>query len=54
MRSSSIPRIALALLIASQPLFTLATRAQTGSQYAVALPGYRYEFPRDHFDHPEY
>lgn len=22
--------------------------------YRVALPGYRYEFPRDHFNHPEY
>src|SRR5690348_5738769 len=25
-----------------------------GQQYRVALPGYRYEFPRDHFSHPEY
>ncbi len=24
------------------------------AQYQQALPGYRYEFPRDHFDHPEY
>jgi predicted secreted hydrolase len=24
------------------------------AQYQVALPGYRYEFPRDHFDHPDY
>jgi predicted secreted hydrolase len=24
------------------------------AQYQVALPGYRYEFPRDHFNHPEY
>jgi predicted secreted hydrolase len=23
-------------------------------QYRKALPGYRYEFPRDHFDHPEF
>ena len=23
-------------------------------QYAPALPGYHYEFPRDHFNHPEY
>lgn len=22
--------------------------------YKVALPGYRYQFPRDHFNHPEY
>jgi predicted secreted hydrolase len=30
------------------------TYAATDSQYTVALPGYRYEFPRDHFDHPNY
>ena len=24
------------------------------AQYQQALPGYRYEFPRDHFDHPDY
>lgn len=23
-------------------------------QYKTALPGYHYEFPRDHFDHPEF
>ena len=23
-------------------------------QYRVALPGYRYEFPRDHFSHPDF
>jgi predicted secreted hydrolase len=26
----------------------------TGSQFKQALPGYRYEFPRDYFSHPEY
>ena len=25
-----------------------------GAQYRMALPGYRYEFPRDHFNHPDY
>ncbi len=25
-----------------------------GQQYAPALPGYQYEFPRDHFSHPDY
>jgi predicted secreted hydrolase len=36
-------------------LFLLATLllATTGP-YRLALPGYRYEFPRDHFNHPEY
>ncbi len=24
------------------------------AQYQQALPGYHYQFPRDHFDHPEY
>ena len=24
------------------------------SQYRVALPGYRYQFPRDHFNHPDF
>jgi len=24
------------------------------AQYKTALPGYRYEFPRDHFNHPDY
>ncbi len=57
MRSSSIVRVALALLLAMQPLLSFAASAslaQDGSKYAVALPGYRYEFPRDHFDHPDY
>jgi predicted secreted hydrolase len=25
-----------------------------GAQYRKALPGYRYEFPRDHFNHPDF
>ena len=24
------------------------------SSYRTALPGYRYEFPRDYFDHPDF
>ena len=35
----------LLLLVIVAPLF---------AQYQQALPGYRYEFPRDHFDHPDY
>jgi predicted secreted hydrolase len=54
MRSSGIARIALTLLLALQLPFAVAASAQADSQYAVALPGYRYEFPRDHFAHPEY
>jgi len=41
---SSVARALLLLLIAA-PLC---------GQYQQALPGYRYEFPRDHFDHPDY
>src|SRR5690242_6399777 len=33
-------------------LFIFAASAV--AQYKDALPGYRYEFPRDHFSHPEY
>ncbi|HLI76220.1 MAG TPA: lipocalin-like domain-containing protein [Acidobacteriaceae bacterium] len=32
-------------------IFCTAVQAQ---QYVPALPGYHYEFPRDHFSHPEY
>jgi len=35
----------LAVLLLSQPL---------AAQYRTALPGYRYEFPRDHFNHSEF
>jgi predicted secreted hydrolase len=35
----------LALLLVAYPL---------GAQYREALPGYRYEFPRDNFNHPEF
>lgn len=39
-------------------LLLLQPAAQTAqissAQYRSALPGYRYEFPRDHFDHPDF
>jgi predicted secreted hydrolase len=57
MRSSRAKsRVIVASLLAAQFLFTFATHAATAteSQYSVALPGYRYEFPRDHFDHSGY
>src|SRR5229473_854250 len=28
--------------------------ASAAAQYRDALPGYRYEFPRDHFNHPDF
>jgi predicted secreted hydrolase len=40
-------RLAPLLLLASAILPALA-------QFRPALPGYRYEFPRDYFDHPDY
>jgi predicted secreted hydrolase len=52
MRSSAITRVTLAFLFAMQPYFSFVTANE--SQYSVALAGYRYEFPRDHFDHPDY
>jgi predicted secreted hydrolase len=35
----------IAVLLLLQPL---------AAQYRTALPGYRYEFPRDHFNHPDF
>ena len=46
-------RNSLACLAAA--LLILQSGAQiSAEQYRVALPGYRYEFPRDHFDHPDF
>ena len=45
------------LLLVAGTLCTLALAgplALAAFEYRVALPGYRYEFPRDHFDHPEF
>jgi|ERR1700722_14181245 len=35
-------------------LLLLAIVNPLGAQYREALPGYRYEFPRDNFNHPEF
>ena len=35
-------------------LLTLLSVPACAQTYAPALPGYRYEFPRDHFNHPAY
>jgi predicted secreted hydrolase len=32
----------------------LAVQQPAIAQYQTALPGYRYEFPKDHFNHPDY
>ena len=43
MKSSAL--LCVALYLALQP---------AAAQYQSALPGYRYEFPRDHFNHPDF
>ncbi len=35
-------------------LILLLSMSLVAAPYRLALPGYRYEFPRDHFNHPEY
>src|SRR3954463_11724432 len=35
-------------------LLVLLLLAATTPEYRQALPGYRYQFPRDHFEHPEF
>ncbi|MGC2109170.1 MAG: lipocalin-like domain-containing protein [Candidatus Korobacteraceae bacterium] len=35
-------------------LLLLFLAAPLPAQYQMALPGYQYEFPRDHFNHPDY
>jgi predicted secreted hydrolase len=35
-------------------LLLLFVAMPAAAQYQQALPGYKYEFPRDHFDHPDY
>ena len=47
---SSYTRIALAISFALTVTIALAVPAQ----YREALPGYRYTFPRDHFNHPDF
>ena len=35
-------------------LLMLAAASWAAEPYRQALPGYRYEFPRDHFNHPDF
>ena len=35
-------------------LLLVTAIACLGADYRLALPGYEYEFPRDHFNHPEF
>jgi len=45
--------LALALLFLAAAL-DYAALDYAALDYKVALPGYRYQFPRDHFSHPDY
>ena len=47
MKSKMIALLCLVLTLSSQA-------ADERFAYKLALPGYHYEFPRDHFDHPGY
>src|SRR4051794_26710577 len=35
-------------------LFMLFFAIPLRAQYRAAVPGYQYQFPRDHFNHPDY
>ncbi len=35
-------------------LISFAVVVEASAQYRTALPGYRYSFPRDHFNHPDF
>ena len=35
-------------------LLAAAACAVPAADFRLALPGYRYEFPRDHFAHPDF
>jgi len=48
-RSGAAVWLLLAVLLSPGPLPALAA-----SPYRVAMPGYRFEFPRDYFDHPDF
>ena len=48
MRKSPLPLILLAYAIAVIPLCAASL------PYREALPGYSYQFPRDHFEHPDF
>jgi predicted secreted hydrolase len=50
MRSRSF---ATGVLVLAAMLFTVDAPG-AGDAYRLALPGYRFEFPRDHFNHPEF
>src|SRR5579864_4065337 len=48
--------VVLAMLPAAAPqsVPALSGSADSRAPYRVALPGYRYQFPRDNFNHPDF
>ena len=57
MRDNPRPSLALllaCLLVTSQGLGQFRVAQFRFAQFKPALPGYRYEFPRDYFSHPDY
>jgi len=54
MRFSRIFYSILSLLIVTLPAFSAIPKTTQTPQYEQALPGYHYQFPRDHAAHPTY
>jgi predicted secreted hydrolase len=52
LRVALLPLALLPLLIAS--IFVVHAQTTENTGYETAQAGYRYQFPRDHFDHPNY
>jgi len=45
---------AMAAMIASMIAAMMALASASSSHWREAIPGYRFSFPRDHFDHPDF
>ncbi len=54
MKNKRLAVTALAALAATSLAASLHRDAVGPDGYRLALPGYRYEFPRDHFNHPDF
>jgi predicted secreted hydrolase len=50
MRSRSVAAVACLITV----MLVAVNAPGAGDAYRLALPGYRFEFPRDHFNHPEF
>lgn len=54
MKSNFAAGSKLAAFLAALLLGTLLLLQPLAAQYRTAVPGYRFEFPRDHFGHPDF